>query len=152
MTDLLAMHYNKLVRETTLPNGSLNENPMKGVLMECALSKLFFGKLNVNVVQQEIRYKVNQITKTVIGNQSEYELFCIMHGIYLQHARHLDTQLVEQVKELNDRVYAYCVPNISSNLLQYQTYIAEVGKNPVPFARGAYESTTGTRTKEFRTF
>jgi hypothetical protein len=125
---------------------------MKGVMMECILSRTFFSPLNVGVVQQEIRYRVYQNTGSVIAEQSKYELYCIMHGIYLQNARHLDTDIAPQVRELNNHVYEYAVPNVTSNLLQYKKYIQEVGQNPIPFARGAYESSAGTRTKEFKGF
>eukprot|EP00798_Chlamydomonas_sp_ICE-L_P019588 gene19588-26271_t len=108
--------------------------------------------MNVEVVQTEIRYRVYQETKIVIGKQSEFELSGVLLAIYLQHGKHLDTNLAEQIRELNEHVYNYCVRTIVSNLLQYQRYISEVGKNPVPLARGGYESSAGTRSREFKSF
>ena len=92
------------------------------------------------------------MTSKVIDNQSERELRVVMRSIYLQYARNLPTNIVEQVRDLNSKVLDYIVPKIIIEVKQYDTYIRDASALPEPMDRGLNTSTTGTKflhVKEF---
>jgi len=115
---------------------SVTENP---------LNDLYFSKLNIDAVQEAVRYTIFKETGKVIEKQNERELVVIMRSIYLQYSRNLPTNLVKQVKDLNKRVLDEIIPKIVIELKQYQTYLRDASGLPVPMERGENTSTTGTK-------
>ena len=61
----------------------------------------------------------------VIGRQSHTELLQIMRAIFIEHARHLPDHIPEQVKRLNDRVLAYAIPQIVSEVRMHLRYLID---------------------------
>jgi hypothetical protein len=121
-----------------------------GVHTSTPLNELFFSKMNMDAVQDGIRYRVyvesNQ--RFVIGRQSERELMVVMRSIYYQYARHMPTDIVGQVRELNARVIEWCVKEVLSNLLQHEQYKKDISQLPIPLPRAPIASMKGTRTLE----
>lgn len=109
------------------------------------VNSLFFSQRNVDALQHGIRYKVFSRSAKVIDNQSERELRVIMRSIYLQYSRNLQTNIVEQVRDLNSKVLDYIVPKIIIEVKQYDTYIRDASALPEPMDRGLNTSTTGTK-------
>ena len=87
-----------------------------------------------------IRYGVNQRTKQVISKQSNNELYIIMRSIMLQYGNFTNNfnEVIENVKELNAKVIAYCVDNVSSNVLQQIKYLDDLRRMPMPMERPEY--------------
>ena len=116
------------------------------------LNSLFFSDVNVQALQQGIRYTVYTKTQRTIDKQSERELRVIMRSIYLQYGRNMPSNIVSQVKELNKRVLDYVVPKIIVELNQYRTYLQDASALPIPMDRGQNTSTTGTKFLHMKEF
>jgi hypothetical protein len=110
------------------------------------LSDLYFSCTNIDAVQDAIRYQVFVQTKLVVGRQSDAELKIVMRGVFLQHGRNNPNDIVGQVRELNGKVLEYAVPEVVSNLLQYQKYIVDASTMPMPLDRAPIATMKGSRT------
>lgn len=131
---------------------SYKEAGIEHTISQNDVNSLFFSQKNVDALQHGIRYRVFNRTSKVIDNQSERELRVVMRSIYLQYARNLPTNIVEQVRDLNSKVLDYIVPKIIIEVKQYDTYIRDASSLPEPMDRGLNTSTTGTKflhVKEF---
>lgn len=94
----------------------------------------FFSEQNINTIQKKLKQKVYQESdgRHTIGNQSVEQLQIIMHSIYLQYGKFQNTNIQEQVTELNELIYNYAVPNILTNIEQYLGYKRDVSTISVP--------------------
>ena len=131
-----------------------DDEATKGIRGSSELSQLFFSKLNIDALQDGIRYSVYQKTcqKHIIGRQSEDELKVIMRSIFLQYAQNLPYNVVEQVRELNSRVLEYAVNTIVHELDMYSGYRKDLASLPMPLERGQNSSVAGTKVNEFKSF
>lgn len=129
-------------------------DPVVNMVDDNPVSSLFFSRHNVDVLHDGIRYMVYKGTndRTVISRQSDIELRVIMRSIYLQYARHLPYQVVDQVKELNTKVLDFAVPRILVELNQYLNYAVDVTKLPVPMERSKNVSVKGDKVLDMKTF
>ena len=121
-----------------------NETAIKGILEQNSINDIFFSDMNMKVLQDTIRYKVHEITKKVISEQSQNELYIIMRSIMLQFANfrvNVDN-IVDEIKRLNEKVVEYSVENISSNVLQHDGYIKDLSKLPTPMDRPLVSNST----------
>ena len=60
-----------------------------------------------------------------ISEQDDTQLQIVMRSIYLQYSRNLDTDIPNQISELNKIVADYLVPKIISNIKQYLKYLKD---------------------------
>lgn len=127
------------------PRGQIAPNP---------ISDLYFCPNNVNILQDGIRYKVWRETgeRYVIGKQNEQELRIVMRSIYFQYAKHLPNDVVGQVRELNAKVIEWVVPEVISNLRQFEQYRKDASQLPMPMERGPLLTQKGTKTLEIKAF
>jgi hypothetical protein len=118
------------------------------------LNDLFFSRLNMTALQQGIRNLVASKSngEFVIDNQSEVELQVIMRAIYLQHAKHDNENVIEQVKELNSKILDFCVPRIMEEIRMYKFYRNDISKLPTPLERGSFVSSKGEKVNVLREF
>ena len=118
------------------------ETAVKGLLEETALSNIFFSEQNIKVLQDTIRYDVYKRTNFVIDKHSEEALYIVMRSIMLQHGNFkvLSKDLLNEIHYLNKLVVKYCGKEVGSNVLQYQGYIKDLEKLPVPLDRPCYTS------------
>tara|TARA_Y100000996_G_scaffold55276_1_gene37617 strand:+ start:790 stop:1272 length:483 start_codon:yes stop_codon:yes gene_type:complete len=132
----------------------IGNQSLSGIQEDSYLSKVFFSKQNLNLLQQLIRYgvfeKSNQ--KYKIGNQSESEIVTIMRSMYLQFAKNLDTDIKGQVRELNKYVIDFAVEKIMSAATQHINYLNEIQTTINPMDRGQNTSSVGTKLKERKEF
>jgi len=126
----------------------------RGQISRNPISDIYFCTNNVNVLQDGIRYKVWKETgeRYVIGKQSDQELRIVMRSIYYQYAKHLPNDVVGQVRDLNAKVIEWVVPEILSNLRQYEKYRQDASQLPMPMERGPLLTQKGTKTLELKTF
>jgi hypothetical protein len=118
------------------------------------LSNTFFSCNNIDVLQDGIRYKIYKLTneKHIIGRQSDQDLKIVMRSIYLQHSKNLNTDIIQQVKDLNTLVLDWCVKEIFSNIQQYDKYCIDVSTLPTPIERSQLMTNKGSKILEVKTF
>lgn len=112
-----------------------------------AVSDLFFSDLNRDALQDGIRYKVYQSSpeKYVIDRQDDTELLLVMRSIFLQNAKNAVDHVVEQVRDLNQAVLNYCVPEILQQIRMQAYFVQDTAQLPRPLERSQCVSSAGRR-------
>ena len=121
---------------------------LRGNWEQNTLSQTFFSPQNMKVLQHAIRkavYERSGDKKYIIDDQSVDELKMVMRGIFYQYARNLDTNVSEQVKDLNNKVIDWSAPHILSAVDHYNYYINDISHMPVPMQQPQNISRAGTR-------
>ena len=141
------------------------------------VSSLFFSKTNVDALQQGICNKVFNTSggKYNIGYQSEAELKIIMRSFYfdsltkgfpnvMNEIKRMNDQamntpishsyqsVLEQVRNLNKSVLDWAVPQILTNIQQFDKYKDDVSKLPQPMDRPKLSTMSGTKSLELKSF
>jgi len=118
------------------------------------VSNLYFSCNNIDILQEGIRYSIYKKTggRHVIGRQSDHDLKIVMRSIYLQYSRNLPGGVVQQVRELNERVLEWTVNEVLSNLKQYEKYRVDASTLPLPMEYGSLVTQKGSKTLETKTF
>jgi hypothetical protein len=116
----------------------------KGVWSENNLSKAFFSKENVRIIQNGIKAGVyNKTNKQfIIADQNTDTVHIIMRSIFMQHAVNSPDNIPEQISQINNLVIEYAVPQIHSSLISHNKYLRDVNTLPEPMEmpKLAYES------------
>lgn len=135
-------------------SNAFNKEAIRNIHQNNALSSLFFSDLNVNALQEAIRYQVylKSDNKYVIDKQSETELYIIMRATYLQYGRHKSQKHVEEVRYLNQLIIDYCVPKILNEIETYVFYKKDIQQLPIPMDRGQIASAKGTKVLQMKDF
>lgn len=133
------------IKDTILPqsnqdiiiNKDYQDTSIKGMLEKNAVNDIFFSDINMQAVNDSIRYGVHQKTSETISKQSQNELYGVMRSILLQYANFQTSadNIIDEIKRLNSKVILYCVENISSNVIQHKGYVNDLTKLPEPIMR-----------------
>ena len=109
-------------------------NALTGNLEDNMLSKVFFSKGNIILLQKKIMHSVYKKSngRFEIGYQDEDTLKIIMRSVYLQNAANNPQNITGQVEALNQIVADYCVPQICSEAQAYINYKNDVSNLAVP--------------------
>ena len=128
-------------------NNTTKNTILSGTISRSPLSETFFSELNMKRLQDMLRFAVYKASgnKYVIGNQNTTDLTIIMRAMYLQYAKHLPTQLKEQVYELNNYVVDFSLHKILSEVKQYLYYVKDIERLPIPLDHPKNLSSAGTR-------
>ena len=126
----------------------LSRDMLSNITENTKLSKLYFSKENIKIIQNSLRYYVwiNTDKKHIIDNQDIKEIQLIMRSFFLQYSPNLDTHITKQIAYLNDLVINYSVPRIITELKMYNKYISDIKRLPVPLERPVNMSSAGTKT------
>ena len=116
------------------------------------LSKFFFGKQNIDAIQDYIQFKVFKETKKRISRQSDMELLVIMRSIHISDGKNLECNILEQVKDLNGLVIKSCIGCIISNLQQYEKYKIDSSTGIKPMDPPVFVSEKGRGPNEYPQF
>jgi hypothetical protein len=110
---------------------------LTGIWEDTLLSRAFFSKENMQIVQNGIRAGVYRKSggKYVICEQDCDTLRIIMRSIFLQNATNSPNNIRDQILELNDLIYDYCIPRIFSEAEGYIIYKHDVSNMYMPMAR-----------------
>ena len=94
------------------------------------LSKIFFHKRNLNLIQNEIRSGVFHATngKYLVDRQNDQDVKVIMHAVYEEHSKNLPTKIKQQVRELDDLVVSACVEMIIAELASKRRYYRDINE------------------------
>lgn len=134
------------------PAETAQDEAIRSIHVKNELSRVFFSRMNIDYIQDAIRYLVfsKSCGKHMIDKQSETELLIVMRSIYLQFGEHKPYKLNDQVKDLNTQVLNYCVPKILEEIKIYLHYRKDISGLPVPMDRGEFVSSKGTKVLEQR--
>ena len=128
---------NKLFNKQ-LSNKSVDYKEALTGTLECStLSKAFFSKQNMQIIQNSIRATVyaRSNNQHIIGQQDTINLQIIMRSIFLQYTRSISTNITQQISDLNNLVVNYCVPKILPEIDAYIKYKNDVSTLVVPIDR-----------------
>lgn len=105
-----------------------NQNTTRGIVEKSLLSQVFFSPENMKIIQNAIRAEVYRLTdnKYIIGEQSYSELEIVMRSIYLQFSYPGVKDITSEVKRLNMVVIKNIVPDLISEVLQYNHYLKDI--------------------------
>ena len=141
-----------LFQESSKGNVFYQNEALKTILTSTEkLQQVFFSKENVKIIQKNIKQIVYNKSGHVIQNQSYDNLFIIMRSIYLQYSKHINTNIKPQIKELNQLLYNYAIPNILSNIEQYLGFKKSISTLPVPMSHPKYLSNQGLKAFKINT-
>ena len=113
---------------------------IKGILEETYVTKLFFSPINVNAIQDSLRYYIFQSTGNEISRQSDEQLYIIMRSIALQFGNFVVPDPLKEVNRLNMMIIDRCVNNIVVELVEYNRYINDLSKLPKPLENPHYSN------------
>ena len=138
----------KMINQMNNGNRLYKNEAIKSIQSESPLSRVYFSRENINLLQNLIRYNVwiKSQKQFQIGRQSDLQLKIIMRSIYFQYSKNQSDNITQQIERLNDIVINDCVPRIISNVKQYLKYKQDVSQLRVPMDRPQYLSNAGTKT------
>ena len=138
--DLLSANTNVLFSmKDKIPknNNSDFRDALNGTWTNSVLSKIFFSNENIKILQNALRSGVYILSNKqyIIGEQNIDELKIIMRSIYLQNSKNQQTQITQQIEELNKLVLDYCIPQVYNEAIGYMKYCVDVSTLPTPIMR-----------------
>lgn len=140
---------NDIRADLTPYKGKKNISVLEGIQTIYPFSELFFSEKNVHWLQENIRYKIYNLSvnKYVISNQNERELMIIMRAIYLQNSNNPENtaEYTKEILRLNILVMDNVIPSIISQIDQYSNYIKDISQVATPIALPVATSITGTK-------
>jgi hypothetical protein len=110
---------------------------MTGNFTESTLSNAFFSKENIQIIQNAIRAGVYKKSNKqyIIGPQNCDTLKIIMRSTFLQSSVNKPNDITGQIRELNNLVIDYCVPQLLSDATGYVTYRKDVSTMYTPIEK-----------------
>lgn len=126
---------------------------MTGNWMNTPLSLAYFSSENINIIQNNIRKGVYDKSngEFVIGLQDEDELKIIMRSVFLQNSLNLETNIGEQIRDLNALVESYAIDQVYKEAISYLKYKRDASNMYALLALPSNSSTRG-KTLELQRF
>ena len=117
-------------------------DPTLGQWNETALSKAYFSRENIQIIQNGIRAGVYDKSngQYTVAPQDCDSLKIIMRSIYLQHSANQSTNISGQIEQLNQIVLDYCIFHVYSEAQSYMKYLYDVSTLAVPLSTPVVES------------
>ena len=127
------------------------QNVITGTFEQTLLSNTYFSKKNIDIVHNIIRKGVydKSDSKLIIGPQNLESLVQIMRSFFLQYSKNLQTNIREQIEELNKYVIDFAVNQIYNEAIAYIKYKENVSTMHKPIDRPIYSSTK-SKSLEFK--
>jgi hypothetical protein len=116
--------------------------PTLGQWDETPLSKAFFSRENIQILQNGIRAGVYEKSngQYVIGQQDCDSLKIIMRSVFLQHSANQTDNIPKQINNLNQIVLDYCIYHVYSEAQSYMKYLYDVSTLAVPLSTPIVET------------
>lgn len=126
---------------------------MTGNWMNTPLSLAYFSSENINILQNNIRKGVFDKSngEFIIGIQDEDELKIIMRSVFLQNSLNLETNIREQLRDLNTLVESYAIDQVYKEAISYLKYKRDASNMYALLALPSNSSTRG-KTLELQRF
>ena len=108
----------------------------KGEWNETNLSRAYFSKENVTIIQNAIKAGVYRKSNKqyVIADQNVDTLHIIMRSIFMQNAINVETNIKQQISQLNQLVVDFSVPRVYSTLISHNKYLRDASMMPEPLS------------------
>jgi len=119
-------------------------DPTQGLWSETVLSKVFFSKQNIQIIQNGIRkgvYDKSQ-TRILVDNQPEDQIVTIMRAMYLQYSKNLEINIPQQIQELNNFVLNFCIISVFNEAVAYLKYKEDASTMHKPMQHPIYSNKT----------
>ena len=119
-------------------------NPTEGLWSETVLSRVFFSKENIQLLQNGIRSGVYKKSngQYVIGEQDCDSLKIVMRSVFLTYSVNQPNNIREQVGSLNQMVLNFCIQQVYGEAQGYLKYINDVSTLAIPIAHPVMSSTS----------
>lgn len=119
-------------------------NSLTGNFERSRLSDNFFSQKNIQIIQNGIRKGVydKSGSQLLVDNQPEDQVASVMRSMYLQHSKNLETNIPQQIQELNNYVLTYCVNNVYNEAVAYIKYKRDASTMHMPMAAPIYSNKT----------
>ena len=116
--------------------------PTLGQWNETELSKAYFSKENIQIIQNGIRSGVFEKSngQYLVSTQDCDTLKIIMRSVYLQHSANQPTNISGQIEQLNQIVLDYCIYHVYSEAQSYMKYLYDVSTLVVPLSNPVVET------------
>tara|TARA_B100000424_G_scaffold123286_1_gene93462 strand:- start:4590 stop:5090 length:501 start_codon:yes stop_codon:yes gene_type:complete len=122
------------------------KNIVKANYTETPVSRAFFSKENVEIIQNGIRAGVYQLSNSqyLIDNQSIESLNVIMSSIYLQYSINSNKNISQQITALNNLVFKECTIKVLNEVKGYMKYKQDISTLSEPIQYPTMSSTKNT--------
>ena len=126
---------------------------MTGNWMNTPLSLAYFSSENIDIIQNNIRKGVFDKSngEFIIGLQDEDELKTIMRSVFLQNSLNLETNIRQQITDLNTLVESYAIDQVYKEAISYLKYKRDASNMYALLALPSNSSTRG-KTLELQRF
>jgi Family of unknown function (DUF5761) len=128
-------------------------NATEGLWDSSLLSRAFFSKQNIQILQNGIRAGIYHRSngQYVIGPQDCDSLKIVMRSVFLQHSANQPNNIQQQIAQLNKIVLDYCIQQVYSEAQGYVKYLDDASTLVVPIAHPVMAS-QNDRQLEFKTW
>ena len=119
-------------------------NSLTGNFERSRLSDTFFSQQNIQIIQNGLRKGVHDKShgQILIDNQPEDQIATVMRSMYLQHSKNLETNIPQQIQDLNAYVLNFCINNAYNEAVAYLKYKEDSSKMYTPMAAPIYSNKT----------
>ena len=124
----------------------------QGQSPDTEVANRFFSNPNLVVLQKGIREGVLRVSggKVVVGDQDTQSLLIVMHHVMSGEGSSVDSNIERQLREMNSKVLAFCMPNVYNNYVSHMIYMKDIDTLTVPIDRPAFSRSTRDKTLEFK--
>ena len=108
---------------------------MTGNFTDSTLSKIYFSKENIEIIQNGLRagvYHKSGEKKIIIPPQNIDVLKQIMRHMFIQYSVFQPYRITEQIERLNNIVLDYTVPKVFGESIGYLKYLEDASRLVVP--------------------
>ena len=107
-------------------------NATQGIMENSILSITFFSANNIESIQNTLRSKIYNLTNEQykIDVQDNDQLKIIMRSVFLQYSSNNSNNIDGQIRQLNQKVLDYAVPQVHNELISYMKYKKDISSPP----------------------
>ena len=107
-------------------------NATQGLMENSLVSITFFSSNNIENIQNALRSKIYNLTngKFKIDVQDNDQLKIIMRSVFLQYSSNNSDDIDGQIKQLNQIVLNYAIPQVHNELVSYIKYKKDISSPP----------------------
>ena len=119
-------------------------NVLTGTFERTRLSDTYFSQRNIEIIQNALRKGVYDKSdgKILIDKQSDDQIILVMRSMFYQYSKNLDTNILQQIEELNNYVIKYCIESVYNEAVAYLKYKEDSSKMHIPITAPLYSNKT----------